>query len=160
MSSSQYRSELDRKRKQRTEAETKAGEYRTKESQKRSESAKARLSADKASSESTRQTKLRESERKDKEAEAAGKEAGRWQAKAAALMKDESTVITRLANAERSESEAAERKRKRDQQQSDRRYAAERAALETRLAGAEATVNRAFRLLPAPKPEKLRIAKG
>ena len=157
MSSNQYRSELERKRKQRTEAETKAGEYRTKESQKRSESAKARLAASKANSDSTRLSKLRESERKDKEAESAGKEAGRWQAKAAGFMKDESTLMTRLTNAERSESEAAERKRKRDQQQSDRRYAAERAALEARLAGAEATADRAFRILPAPKPEKLRV---
>jgi hypothetical protein len=37
LSSTQYRSEMERKRKQRNEAEMKAGEYRSKESQKRSE---------------------------------------------------------------------------------------------------------------------------
>lgn len=37
MTASQYRGQLERKRKQRVEAEKKAGEYRTKESNKRAE---------------------------------------------------------------------------------------------------------------------------
>jgi hypothetical protein len=157
VSSSQYRSEMERKRKQRSEAEKKAGEYRSKESQKRSESAKARVAAAKASNGSTVQSKLRESERKDKEAESAGKEAGRWQTKAAGYMKDESALMTKLVNAERSERESAERKRKRDQQQADRRSLAERSALEARVSGSEVAVAQVLRAMPAPKPEKLRV---
>ena len=157
MSSSQYRRELERKRGQRADAEKKAGEFRSKESLKRSESANARIAASKASSTSTIQSKLRESERKDKEAEAAGKEAGRWQAKASGYLKEETTLMTRLANAERSEADAAERRRKRDLQQANRLAQSERIAIERRLAGTEATVNRVFRSMPAPKPEKLRV---
>jgi hypothetical protein len=53
MSASQFRSQLDRKRKQRVEAEKKAGEYRTKESQKRAEATKARQAAAKTKIETT-----------------------------------------------------------------------------------------------------------
>lgn len=42
MSASQYRSQVERKRKQRVDAEKKAGEFRAKESKKRAEAAKAR----------------------------------------------------------------------------------------------------------------------
>lgn len=45
MSASQYRGQLDRKRKQRIEADKKAGEYRSKESSKRADAAKARQAA-------------------------------------------------------------------------------------------------------------------
>ncbi|WP_312349341.1 hypothetical protein [Actinomyces sp.] len=41
MSASQYRGQLDRKRKQRIDADKKAGEYRSKESSKRADAAKA-----------------------------------------------------------------------------------------------------------------------
>lgn len=157
MSSRQYKNEIDRKRKQRIEAEKKAGEYRSKESQKRSESAKARAAAVKTSSTSTAQSKMRESQRKDKEAESAGKEAGRWQAKATGYLKDESALMVKISNAERSEREAAERQQKRDQQQADRRILAERAALEARVAGSEAAVSKVLRAMPTPKPEKLRV---
>lgn len=157
MSANQYRSELERKRKQRTDAEKKAGEYRSKESQKRSESAKARISATKTSSASTAQSRLRESERKEREAEAAGKEASRWQARASGYMKDESSLVSKLMRAERSEADAAERQRKRQQEQAEARALADRHAQEARVAGIEATVKTALRSMPKPKPEKLRV---
>lgn len=157
MSANQYRTQLERKRQQRSEAETKAGDYRSKESQKRSDATKARQAASKTSSSTTAQSKLREVERRDKEAETAGKEAGRWQTKASAYMKEEISLQKKLVQAERSETDTVDRKRKRDQQQADRRTAAERVALEARIANAEATVDKAFRPLPAPKPEKLRV---
>lgn len=157
MSANQYRNQLERKRQQRVEAETKAGSYRSKESGKRSDAAKARQAASRTSNTMTAQSKLREAERRDKEAEAAGKEAGRWQTKASTYMKDENSLQKKLTQAERAETDAAERKRKRDQLQSDRRAVAERVALEARVANAEASVGRVFRALPEPKPEKLRV---
>lgn len=60
MSVSQVRSQLERKRKQRLDAEKKLGEFRTKESSKFSEAVKLRQQADKAASESTRKSRLRD----------------------------------------------------------------------------------------------------
>src|SRR5919112_188828 len=157
MSASQFRSQLDRKRKQRVEAEKKAGEYRTKESQKRAEATKARQAAAKTKIESTAKMKLREAERRDKEAETAGKEAGRWQKKASGYAKEESALTAKLARAEQSEADAAERRRKREQQQAERRAAAERATLESRISNAESSVDHVVRQLRAPKPENLRV---
>jgi hypothetical protein len=157
VSANQLRSELERKRRNRTDAEKRVGEYRTKESQKRSDSAKARVAASKTKSLSTAQTKLREAERRDKEAEAAGKEASRWQVKATGYMKDEANLMAKLVKAERSEVEAAERERARKQQQADRRSAADRQALVSRVSHAEASVEQALRVLPAPRAEKLRV---
>jgi hypothetical protein len=157
MSANQVRSELARKRKNRTDAEKQAGDFRTKESQKRSDSAKARAAAARTKSPSSAQSKLREAERRDKEAEAAGKEAARWQVKASSYMKDEANLMSKLAKAERSESEAAERQRSRDQQHADRRSAADRQALVSRIAHAEAGVEQALRVLPTPQVEKLRV---
>src|SRR5919107_3775396 len=157
MSASQFRSQLDRKRRQRVEAEKKAGEYRTKESQKRAEAAKARQAAAKAKSETTAKRKLREAERREKEAETAGKEAGRRQTKASGYAKEESALTAKLARAEQSEADAAERRRKREQQQAGRRAAAERATLESRISDAESSVDHVVRQLRAPKPENLRV---
>jgi hypothetical protein len=157
MSASQFRSQLDRKRKQRVEAEKKAGEYRTKESQKRVEAAKARQAAAKAKSETTAKRKLREAERREKEAETVGKEAGRRQTRASGYAKEESALTAKLARAEQSEADAAERRRKREQQQAERRAAAERATLESRISDAESSVDHVVRQLRAPKPENLRV---
>ena len=157
MSASQYRGQLDRKRKQRIEADKKAGDYRSKESSKRADAAKARQAAAKTTSTSTRSSKLREAERKDKEAETAGKEASRWQTRAAGYAKEEGALQTKLSRAEQSEADVAERRRKSEQQRADRRAAAERAQLESRIVGAEVAVTTALRHLPAPKPEKLRV---
>ena len=157
MSASQYRSQLDRKRKQRIDADKKAGEYRSKESSKRTDAAKARQAAAKTSSTSTHSSKLREADRREKEAETAGKEASRWQARAAGYAKEEAALQGKLARAEQSETDAAERRRKSEQQRTDRRVAAERAQLESRVIGAEVAVTTALRHLPAPKREKLRV---
>jgi len=157
VSASQYRSQLDRKRKQRIDADKKAGEYRSKESAKRADAAKARQAAAKTSSASTRSSKLRDADRREKEAETAGKEASRWQTRAAGYAKEEAALQIKLARAEQSEADAAERRRKSEQQRADRRTAAERAQLESRIISAEVAVTTALRHLPAPKPEKLRV---
>jgi hypothetical protein len=157
MSASQYRGQLDRKRKQRYEAEKKAGEYRNKETAKRSAAAKSRAAADKATSPSTATSRRREAERYENDAAAAGKEASRWQDKVSAYSKEELTLQNRVTAAERTEADAAERKRKREQQQTDRLRAAEAAAINRRIGHAEELTSTMLRSLPAPKPERLRI---
>jgi hypothetical protein len=157
MSARQYRSQLESKRKQRVDAEGRAGEYRSKESAKRADAAKARLAASKAFSASTASSKVREAERREKEAETAGKEASRWQSKATSYAKEEMAISVKLLRAEKSEADAAERRRRQAQQQADRRAASERAELEMRLGQAEDTIGEAVRQLRAPKHEKLRV---
>lgn len=58
MGSQQYRNDLERKRKQRVDAEQKAGEYRNEESKKRAEADKARQEAAKTKVASTQKSKL------------------------------------------------------------------------------------------------------
>lgn len=157
MSASQYRGQLDRKRKQRVEADKKAGEYRAKESKKRADAAKARQGAAKSKSASTIKSKNAEAVRRDKEAEAAGKEASRWQTKASGYAKQESSLVEKLAAAERSEAAAAERKRQREQQQAERQESARQAAFDARIQRTESVVDHALRELRAPKAEKLRV---
>lgn len=157
MSASQYRGQLDRKRKQRMDAEKRAGEYRNKETAKRSAAAKARASADKSTSSSVTSSRRRESERHEKEAAAAGKEASRWQDKASAYAREELSLQGKVTTAERSEADAAERKRKREQQQADRRRASDSATLNRRIGNAEEMASHAMRSLPSPRPERLRI---
>lgn len=157
MSSSQFRSQLDRKRRQRVEAEKKVGEYRTKESGKRNDAAKARAAAAKSKSSSTASSKLRESDRCEKAAEQFAKDAERWQARATGYAKEESALQSRLTRAEKSESDAAERVRKRSSQKAEIEARAERAAIDARISGTESTIARVLRELPAPKSEKLRV---
>jgi hypothetical protein len=157
MSASQYRSQLDRKRKQRVEAETKAGNYRTKETEKRTAAAKARAAAGKSKSSSTAASKLREAERREGEAAAAGTEAGRWQGRASGYAREELTLQNRLLSAEQSEAAAEERRRNRELQQATRRAAAENAAVHQRLDATATLVSGALRQLRAPKVERLRV---
>lgn len=159
-----YRSQFDRKRAQRLDAEKKAAEYRIKESNKRTEAAKARQAADKATSAGTQRSKLAEAQRKENEAASAGKEAARWQTRAAGYAREETALQAKVLRSEQSEAQAAERKRKRDQQIADRKAVADRKALESRLTRtehgltqAEYAVASALRSLPAPKQEKLRV---
>ncbi len=156
MSASQYRDQLDRKRRQRWAADERAGEYRTKESQKRTAATKARTAAGRSSS-SAVASKLREAERHEREAAAAGKEAGRWQEKASAYAKEELALQGRLLKAEQSEAATEERHRKREQQQAARRMAAHNAAVRQRLDATETLVGVALRELRAPKVERLRV---
>lgn len=157
MSVGQYQSQLKTKRKQRLNAEKKAGEYRSKESSKRTEAAKARVAASKTKSTSTMSSKLREAERKEKDAETAGKEANRWQDRAGRFAKEEATLMTKLSNAQRAEDEAIERKRKREQQRAAQQAYVVQHSVETRLASTERAIVEVSRQLPQPKPEKLRI---
>lgn len=157
MSASQYRSQLERKRKQRIEAEKKSGDYRSKESKKRADATKARQAAAKTKSETTAGSKLREADRRDREAETAGKDAARWQMKASQYAKEEASLVSKLARAEQSEADTAERRRQRDQQLAERRAAAERATLESRIVRTEEVVDQAARHLHKPKHERLRV---
>ena len=157
MSTTMYRGQLDRKRKQRLDAEKKAGTYRTKESQKRTAAATARLAASKTKNASTFSTKIREAERHDSGAAAAGKEASRWQEKANGYAREELTLLSRLAKAEQGEAEAAERGRKREQHQTERIVLAERSAFERRLDQTDAVVGGLISELRAPQSERLRI---
>jgi hypothetical protein len=157
MSASQYRGQLQRKRKQRIEAERKAGEYRSKETVKRTAAAKARTAADKSKLSSIAASKIREAERAEQEAAKAGTEAAKFQERASRYAREETDLQSKVAKAEQSESDAAQRRREREQQQLDRRSAAERASLERRLDRAESDFERALRQLRAPKPEKLRV---
>lgn len=157
VSADQYRRQLERKRAQRIDADKKAGEFRSKETAKRSDAAKARGAAAKTNTASTATSKLGEAERREGEAATAGKTAAQWQTKASGYAKEEAALQSKVAQAERSESDVRERQRQRDQQQSDRRAAGARMALEQRVANAEAAVDSAMRELPRPKPEKLRV---
>lgn len=157
MSASLIRSQLDRKRKQRVDAEKKAGEYRAKESTKRTEAAKARQAAEKSTNPTTSRTKNSEASRREDEAAAAGREANRWQARASGYLKDEASLASKLVQAERAEAEAVERQRRREQQQADRRATAHAAAVDARLRETEAAVSSVARTVRAPRPEKLRV---
>jgi len=157
MSASQYRSQLNRKRNQRMDADKKAGEYRAKESKKRAEADKARRDADSTRSESTAKSKRREADRRSKEAEAAGKEAARWADRAARYAKEEVAIQRNLTRTETSEAAASERKREREKQRAERQAASDRRSIETRLTQAEELAAEAMRALPEPKAEKLRV---
>lgn len=100
MSASQYRGQLERKRKQDLEAEKKAGEYRSKETGKRTAAAKARTAAAKATTSSTAASKGREAERAEREAATAGTEAGRWQERASRYAREEADLQNKLEGGE------------------------------------------------------------
>lgn len=157
MSSAQYLRELDRKRKQRMDAEAKAGEYRTKESKKRAEADKARQEAGRSKNASTIRMKLRRADQRDKEAATAGKEANKWQKRASDYAKQEVDKQKQLTRAEASEAATAARRQKREAALAQRREAAERVESEARLTRTEQAVGDVMTVLRAPKSEKLRI---
>jgi hypothetical protein len=157
MSASMYRGQLDRKRKQRLDAERRANEYRSKESAKRNEAAKARQAALKSKSASTQSTKLREAERKEKDAASAAKTAAEWATKSSRYATDEASLAAKLSKAEQAEAMAAEKKRQRAQHQADQRAATQRRVLESRVTDAERGLIQMTRELPAPKQEVLRV---
>lgn len=157
MSASSYRSQLERKRAQRVDAEKKVGELRNKESKKRAEAGAARAAADRSRSPATKQSKLREADRREDDAASAGKEAAKWQTRASAYAKDEASLAAKLARAEASEAKAAEQRRARDQATAARLAKAREVSLEQRLTTTERTVEHAVRELRPPRPEKLRV---
>ncbi|MCA1704028.1 MAG: CHAT domain-containing protein, partial [Actinobacteria bacterium] len=81
----------------------------------------------------------------------------KWQQRASRYSKEEAALQEKVAKAEQSEADAAERQRKREALQADRRLAADQASLERRLDEAASEVERAVRELRAPRPEKLRV---
>lgn len=157
MSASQYRSQLERKRTQRVDAERRAGEYRIKESKKRADAAKAAEAARKTKSSSTATTKLNEAARREREAAAAGKDANQWQTRASNYAKEEAAIASRLARAERAEADAAERDRKRAEQKLQRDLLAARTAQQARPVLTPGFVEQVARQLRPAKPENLRV---
>jgi len=149
--------QLERKRKQRIEADKKAADYQSRESNKKSEAIKAREAARKTKSESTWKMKTNQADRKEREAQDASKEASRWLTKAAQYKKEEAALEQKAIRAEQSEAVAVERKRKREQQQAERRAASERSALESRISYTESAVGHVLQQIAKPKPEKLRV---
>lgn len=157
MTADSFRRELERKRKQRADAERKAGDYRAKEATKRSAAAKSRTSAQKSRTSTTSASRLREADRYEREAATAAKEAGSWQTKAAKYAKEEIALQARVTKAEQSEAAAVERRRQREETQAVRRRVADEASIRQRLAAAESMVSGALRALRPPEQERLRI---
>ncbi|MEV5983220.1 hypothetical protein [Streptomyces sp. NPDC052114] len=152
-----YRSQLERKRKARVDAEKKAGALRTKESDRRSDAAKARVAAGKSKNASTVKSKQTAAARYEGQANAAARDASSLESKAARFGKEVAELERKLARAEAAERDAAEKVRLRRQRDAERRAAAQQAQFEDRLSVAEDQVGVALRQLPAPRPEKLRV---
>lgn len=157
MRSDQLRRELESKRRKRSDCERKAAKARQTEAAKAAAASKAVESAQRSSSEPTMRSKLRQAERKSKESLKAGKEAAKWQAEAARLSQDEAKLVSKLAKAEKSEREKAERDRLREQQRAEQRRSAQMASVDERMGATEADVAQIMRELRAAKIEPLRI---
>ena len=157
MDASYYRSQLERTQRQRADAEKRVGALRTREAEKRSASARAREAARKGSSATTVASRLREAVRLESDANVAAKEAARWQSKAAGYLKDEALIAMRIARADRSERESADRRRKHDEQVIARRGASERASMDRRIDAAVDLATGAVLAQRTPKRERLRI---
>jgi CHAT domain len=171
MSANMYRGQLERKRRQRIDAEKKAWEFRKKEADKRKAATRAREAAGRSSSGSTIRTKLGEADRREKEANDAAADAAQWQGKAAGYGREEGRLIESLAKADASERAAADRARQRQNATRQREHEKAEAELRELLDGAqkeladqrtrtEAMDNRVDEVLQqirAPKPEPLRV---
>jgi hypothetical protein len=95
VSSDFYRGQLERKRKQRIDAERKAGDLRGRESAERAKAAKARTAASRATSTTTAASKTREAERAEAAAATAGRDAARKQDEASRFAKEEAALPRR-----------------------------------------------------------------
>jgi len=157
VSASLYQSQLDRKRKQRIEAEKKSGDYRSRESSKRAAAAKAMDASRRTKNESTAKSKLRDSERREKEAQAAGQDANKWQTKASSYAKEEASLMSKLASAQRAEGRKDEQRRIQQQRRTDRQVVSERTALEQRVDLTEMAIDNMVRELREPRAERLRV---
>jgi hypothetical protein len=152
-----YQRQLEAKRRQRVDAEKKAGDLRAKEADKRAAASKRVQSASRTTNASMAASRMREAARREAEANAAGTEVARWQSRAAGYSKDEAALQAKLAKAQHAEQEDAERRRRRDQATADRLAAVERISIRERLDATETLVSGVLRDLPPPKPERLRI---
>ncbi|TDL45291.1 hypothetical protein [Microbacterium oleivorans] len=157
MSARQYRDQLERKRKQRVEADRKAGAFRATEAKERAAAARSQRSATSAKSSATERSRLREAARHEEAANKAAKNAADWQVKAAGFAKEEASIMKNLARAERSENASQQRARERQETRAQRELADERAVIESRLEDAEHRIDVVLERLPEPQEEKLRI---
>lgn len=157
MSSELYRSQLARLQRQRADLEKRIGEFRAKEASKRVAAARARDSAQRSNSPSAVSSRLREADRLERDGNTAATEAARLQAKVAAILKDEVSTQAKLVKSDRAEREAAERRRRREDQHATRQAAAERAVFARRLEAAEELATVALIAQRPPKTERLRI---
>jgi hypothetical protein len=155
--SSTYRGQLERKQKQRLEAEKRAREYGLKESGKRNEAAKARQAASRTKDATTQSNRLREARRKEDDAQSAAKASADWAHRATRYAAEEAALMVKVSRAEQSEAVSAEKKRRAADSLREHRAKAERVSLESRIGRAEVGLERVVRELPAPRPEKLRI---
>jgi hypothetical protein len=128
-----YRSQLERKRSQRIDAEKKVGAFRKKEADKRLAAAKAKEAAARARSTSTVKMKLDEATRRESEANTAAKDAATWQTKVATLSKEESDLALRLSKADKSEQANAEQRHRRQEAAAEAARRKEQAAAEAKL---------------------------
>ncbi|ROS58223.1 CHAT domain-containing protein [Frigoribacterium sp. PhB160] len=164
MSSSTIRSQLERKRAQKADAEKKASAARTKENAKRADATKARTAASKTSSESTRKSRSRDADRYEQDANTAGKDAAAWQTKASKCLAEEVALQRQMSAAEASELRASERKRQQTDTALERQRAqqvttvrAETGRLRDEMAMRFDVHERAIADLRQPKKERLRI---
>ena len=157
MSLSQYRSQLERVRRNRAESEKRVGDLRTKEAEKRSAAARDRERASRTKSPTTAASHLRSAGRLEDAANDAGRDAARWQTKAAQLAKEESSLLGKIGRADEAERQATERRRKRDDETAARRAAKERTSVDRRLGAVERLATDAFLAHRDPKRERLRI---
>lgn len=164
MSSSTIRSQLERKRAQRVDAEKKASAARSKENTKRSDATKARQAASKTTSESTQRSRFRDAERYENDANSAGKDSASWQTKASKFLVEETRLQKQLADAETAEYKATERKRDQADATSERRRVAQVAAAKAETERLRRDMSqrfdnqaRAIADLRPPKSEDLRI---
>ncbi len=156
MNSNYYRGELERVRKRRTDADTRASKARSTEAVKRAAASSARAAAARSTNAATIASRQHDAERLNKTADSAAKDGATWQAKAAAFSKQEQSLAGRLARAEAAERQAAKRDRKRASDAAAKREARDRAALRQRVDEAFELATNAVNLRP-PRKEKLRI---
>ena len=133
MSADMYRGQLERKRKQRVDAEKKVAELRKKEADKRVLAATAQEAAARTSSPSMARMKLNEATRRESEANLAGKDAAAWQAKVAMYAKEEADLSMKLSKAERTERATADQRQRRRDAAAEVTRQREQAAAEARL---------------------------
>ncbi|AXI76108.1 CHAT domain-containing protein [Peterkaempfera bronchialis] len=157
MSSSQYRSQLERKQRQQADAVAKAADLRKKEAGHRADAAKERQAASRTSSPGTSKTKLNQATRSEEKANVAGKSAAEVEKKAAGFAKEAAGLLVKLAKAEAGERAAADRRRAQVERVAQQATVVRQARVDARLDAAEAQVEEIAREFRVPKAEPLRI---
>lgn len=157
MSVNQLQSQLDRKRKQRIDAQRKVGDLRNKESNLRAQADKARHDSLKSKIGATQRNKTNEAVRRDKDAAKAGRDASMYQKKFTSYTKEEMRLGDQLTRAEKSAAAAAKQKFRRDQLKAQRQTAAQQADIDAQFKDTQSALQDISRELRKPRIEKLRI---